>query len=100
MGRDVLKGGMVHPSTRPGEYDRDMSQRYLTVIANVEGEDIGRAAKQVRKAVADAGDPPRGVRIEEMGQLPPMKQMLEALGIGLGVAVFVILVLLTAYFES
>ena len=35
-----------------------------------------------------------------MGQLPPMLEMFESLGIGLGVAVFVILVLLTAYFQS
>ena len=100
MVRDVLKDGQVHTSVRPGEYDRDMSQRYLTVVANVEGEDMGRAAKQVRQAVKDAGDPPRGVRVEEMGQLPSMTQMFEALGIGLAVAVFVILVLLTAYFQS
>ena len=65
MVRDVLKDGQVHTSVRPGEYDRDMSQRYLTVIANVEGEDMGRAAEQVRKAVKDAGEPPRGVRVEE-----------------------------------
>ena len=100
MVRDVLKDGQVHTSVRPGEYDRDMSQRYLTVVANVEGEDMGRAADQVRKAVKDAGKPPRGVRLEEMGQLPSMTQMFEALGIGLAVAVFVILVLLTAYFQS
>src|SRR5581483_1006964 len=100
MIRDVLKDGNVHSSTRPGEYDRDMSQRYLTVVANVEGEDMGRAAAQVRQAVADAGDPPRGVRVEEMGQLPSMSQMFKALGTGMGVAVFVILVLLTAYFQS
>ena len=100
MVRDVLKDGQVHTSVRPGEYDRDMSQRYLTVVANVEGEDMGRAAKQVRQAVKDAGEPPRGVRVEEMGQLPSMTQMFEALGIGLAVAVFVILVLLTAYFQS
>jgi multidrug efflux pump subunit AcrB len=35
-----------------------------------------------------------------MGQLPPMNEMFESLGIGLAVAVFVILVLLTAYFQS
>ena len=35
-----------------------------------------------------------------MGQLPPMIEMFKALGIGLGVAVFVIFVLLTAYFQS
>jgi multidrug efflux pump subunit AcrB len=100
MVRDVLKDGRVHTSVRPGEYDRDMSQRYLTVVANVEGEDMGRAAKQVRQAVEDAGKPPRGVRVEEIGQLPSMTQMFEALAIGLAVSVFVILILLTAYFPS
>ncbi len=100
MVRDVLKGGTVRTSVRPGEYDRDMSQRYLTVVANVEGEDLGRAASQVRKAVKDVGEPPRGVRVEEQGSLPQMTQMFQALGIGMAVAVFVILVLLTAYFQS
>ena len=85
---------------RPGEIDRDMSQRYLTLTANVEGEDMGRASRQVAQALAAAGEPPRGVRVETMGQLPPMDEMFESLGIGLGVAVFVIFVLLTAYFQS
>ena len=40
------------------------------------------------------------MRVEEQGQIPQMSKMFKALGIGLGVAVFVILVLLTAYFES
>jgi multidrug efflux pump subunit AcrB len=35
-----------------------------------------------------------------MGQLPAMDEMFESLGIGLAVAVFVIIVLLTAYFQS
>jgi multidrug efflux pump subunit AcrB len=85
---------------RPGEYDRSMSQRYLTLTANVEGEDMGRASRQVARAIAAAGTPPRGVRVFPMGQLPPMIEMFMSLGIGLGVAVFVILVLLTAYFQS
>ncbi|MGC8642255.1 MAG: efflux RND transporter permease subunit, partial [Isosphaeraceae bacterium] len=97
MVRDVAK---VHRGVRPGELDRDMSQRYITLVANVEGEDMGRASRQVAKAIAAAGEPPRGVRVEPMGQLPPMIEMFKALGIGLAVAVFVIFVLLTAYFQS
>jgi multidrug efflux pump subunit AcrB len=100
MIRDVVKDGKVRTSFRPGEYDRDMSQRYLTLTANVEGEDMGRAGRQVAEAVAAAGAPPRGVRVETMGQLPSMVEMFGSLGIGLGIAVFVILVLLTAYFQS
>ena len=97
MIRDVAT---VRKGVRPGEIDRDMSQRYVTLTANVEGEDMGRASRQVAQALAAAGEPPRGVRVETMGQLPPMIEMFESLGIGLGVAVFVILVLLTAYFQS
>ena len=92
MVRDVAT---VHKGVRPGEIDRDMSQRYLTLVANVEGEDMGRASRQVAEAIKAAGDPPRGVRVEPMGQLPPMIEMFKSLGVGLGVAVFVIFVLLT-----
>ncbi|MHB1426752.1 MAG: efflux RND transporter permease subunit, partial [Gemmataceae bacterium] len=98
--RDVIVGNRVRKGVRPGELDRDMSQRYLTLTANVEGEDLGRASKQVQKVIDEAGVPPRGVRVEPMGQLPSMREMFWALSIGLGVAVFVILVLLTAYFQS
>ncbi len=72
----------------------------MTLTANVEGEDMGRASRQVAQALAEAGEPPRGVRVETMGQLPPMDEMFESLSIGLAVAVFVIFVLLTAYFQS
>src|SRR6202012_2760053 len=87
--RDVAT---VHRGVRPGELDRDMSQRYLTLTANVEGEDMGRASKQVAAAIDAAGEPPRGVRVDRIGQLPPMVAMFESLGIGLGVAVFVIFI--------
>jgi multidrug efflux pump subunit AcrB len=97
MVRDVAT---VRMGVRPGELDRSTSQRYLTLTANVEGEDMGRASRQVARAIAAAGMPPRGVRVEPMGQLPPMTEMFRALSIGLAVAVFVIFVLLTAYFQS
>ncbi len=97
MIRDVAT---VRQSTRPGEFDRSMSQRYLTLTANVEGEDMGRASSQVARAIAAAGEPPRGVRVTPMGQIGPMNEMFRSLAIGLGTAVFVIFVLLTAYFQS
>ncbi len=97
MVRDVAT---VRQSLRPGQYDRSMSQRYLTLTANVEGEDMGRASRQVSQAIDAAGAPPRGVRVIPLGQLPPMVEMFKSLGVGLAVAVFVILVLLTAYFQS
>ncbi len=97
MIRDVARVGQ---GTMPGEIDRTSSQRYVSITANVEGEDLGRAAGQIRQAIADVGDPPRGVRVLTRGQVAPMHEMFTSLGIGLGLAVVVILVLLTAYFES
>ncbi len=71
MVRDVAQ---VRTGVRTGEFDRSTSQRYLTLTANVEGEDMGRASGQVQQAIDAAGTPPRGVRVEPMGQLPPMRR--------------------------
>ena len=97
MVRDVAK---VRQGTMPGELDRAASQRFLSITANVEGEDMGRAFRQVGQAIEAAGSPPRGVRVIPMGQLPPTNEMFQALGSGMAIALFVILMLLTAYFQS
>ena len=97
MIRDVARVGQ---GTMPGETDRVAGQRYVSITANVEGEDLGRAARRIEQAIAEAGEVPRGVRILTRGQVAPMNEMFTSLGIGLGLAVVVILVLLTAYFES
>ena len=57
MIRDVARVGQ---GTMPGEIDRTSSQRYVSITANVEGEDLGRAARQIEQAIAAAGQPPRG----------------------------------------
>jgi multidrug efflux pump subunit AcrB len=97
MIRDVARVG---EGTMPGEIDRTASQRYVSITANIEGEDLGRAARQIEQAIAAAGQPPRGVRVEVRGQVAPMNEIFRALAVGLALAVVVILVLLTAYFES
>jgi multidrug efflux pump subunit AcrB len=97
MIRDVARVGA---GTMPGEIDRTSSQRYVSITANVEGEDLGRAARQIAQAIDEAGAPPRGTRVLTRGQVAPMNEMFAALAAGLALAVVVILVLLTAYFES
>ncbi len=97
MVRDVAS---VHTGTAPGQIDRSSMQRYLSIIGNVEGEDLGRAAGRIRHAVAEAGQPPRGVRVEIRGQVAPMTEMFQSLSVGLALAVVVILILLTGYFQS
>ena len=53
-----------------------------------------------RKPCGETGEPPKGVHVENRGQVAPMNEMFESLAIGLAMAVAVILVLLTAYFQS
>src|SRR5262249_28262027 len=72
MARDVAE---VRTGRIPGQIDRAASQRFLSLTANVEGEDMGRASRQVAAAVAAAGKPPRGVRVVTRGQLAPMLEM-------------------------
>jgi multidrug efflux pump subunit AcrB len=97
MVRDVAS---VQPGVAPGEIDRSSMQRYLSITANVEGEDLGRASAQIAKAIADAGEPPRGVRVRVRGQIEPMTEMFQSLAVGLVLSVVVILVMLTGYFQS
>ena len=97
MVRDVAK---VQTGTAPGEIDRSAMQRYLSITANIEGDDLGRATAASRQAIADAGQPPRGVRVSVRGQVTPMTQMFESLTVGLALSVVVILVLLTGFFQS
>ena len=52
------------------------------------------------QAIARAGDPPRGVEVDLRGQVRPMREMFQSLEIGLAVAVVVILIMLTAYFQA
>jgi len=95
--RDVAR---VVESTMPGEYDRYNMRRVVSITANIEGEDLGRVARRIDAAIKAAGDPPRGVSVDLRGQVVPLRQMFAGLGIGLVMAVVVIFLLLSAYFQS
>jgi multidrug efflux pump subunit AcrB len=90
----VMRGEMF------GEIDRYNMRRYLSLTANIEGEDLGRVIDRLHQAIRRAGQPPRGIEVEFRGQVAPMQQMFQSLEIGLGVAVLVILIMLTAYFQA
>ena len=94
---DVAQVGF---GTTVGEYDRYNQQRMVTITANTSGSDLGGAARQVRDAVARAGDPPRGVTVTVRGQVAPMDDTLAGLRSGVGVAIVVIFLLIAANFQS
>ncbi len=95
--RDVAR---VEYGTTNGEMDRYNMQRMVSLTANVAGTDLGRAGAEVEDAVARVGVPPRGVAVEVKGQLPLLKDTFAHLFSGLGLAVVVIFLMLTSYFQS
>ncbi|MDH5576775.1 MAG: efflux RND transporter permease subunit, partial [Nitrospirota bacterium] len=95
--RDVAE---VIPGTSIGEYARYNMQRMVTIVANVTGEDLGRAAKHIDAALNRVGPPPKGVRVDVRGQIAPMKEMFVNLQLGLALALLTIFLLLAANFQS
>jgi len=95
--RDVAK---VRRGTMAGEYDRYNMKRTVSLTANIVGEDLGRVSGRVTKALARAGALPKGVNVDVRGQIVPMREMLTGLSIGLAMSIVVILLLLTANFQS
>ncbi|HEX6502837.1 MAG TPA: efflux RND transporter permease subunit [Terriglobales bacterium] len=90
----------VRNGTMVGEYDRFNGQRMITISANIVGEDLGRVANRIDKALQHVGTPPRGVTVRVRGQIAPMRETLTNLSIGLGLAILVIFLLLAANFQS
>jgi len=97
---DLRNLASVTDGTAFGEYDRYNMQRMLTLSANISGEDLGHAAARVQQAIRDAGKPPARVQVTVRGQVQPMAEMFGGLSVGLLMAIGIILLLLTANFQS
>lgn len=95
--RDVAN---IEPGTMPGQFDRYNMRRQVTITANVAGVDLGTVSSAVAAALKRVGEPPKGVKVDARGQIPPMREMQSGLGIGLSLAVVAVFLLLTANFQS
>ena len=95
--RDVAD---VREGTIPGQIDRYNMRRLVSMTAGIEGEDLGRVADRIASAIDEAGKPPTGVQVDLRGQVAPMREMFQGLWMGLIAAVIVVLLMLTAYFQS
>jgi multidrug efflux pump subunit AcrB len=87
-------------TTVPGEYDRLNQQRYITITANIEQDDMGAVFKSVRGAIAKMGKLPSGAKILLRGQPELLQQTLQSLQFGLLIAVVVIFLAMSIYFQS
>jgi multidrug efflux pump subunit AcrB len=86
--------------TIDGEIDNIGAIPELSVTANIFKKDQGSATRDVAKAIAALGNPPRGVHLETRGLSQTLTDTLDSLQGGLLVAVLVILLMLTANFQS
>jgi multidrug efflux pump subunit AcrB len=83
----------------PGEYDRLNQQRYITITANVQNEDLGNAFKKVNDII-NKTTLPKGSKILIRGQPELLKDTLSSLQFGLLIAIIVIFLLMTVFFQS
>lgn len=84
----------------PGMIERYNGQRVVSMTANLHDITLGQALPAIRRAIASAGEIPRGVTVAIRGQAPVLEQTVTALRSGLGLSVLAIALLLTAYFQS
>jgi multidrug efflux pump subunit AcrB len=106
----VMAGQSEHPligdlatvdnGTVMGEYDRRNGFRMLSLSANVNGQDLGRISKSIDAAIQRVGSLPSGTTVQVRGQIAPMRDTLNNLGIGLLLAILAIFLLLAANYES
>jgi multidrug efflux pump subunit AcrB len=90
----------LRPTTVPGELDRKNGLWMLPISANVATSDLGGAARDIDRVIHAVGPPPRGARVEVRGQVDAIGRIFGEFAIGLGVAIAVIVLLLTANFQS
>jgi multidrug efflux pump subunit AcrB len=90
----------LKPGTMPGLIERYNGQRVVSLTANLHGVTLGEAIPELNKAVESAGSPPRGVRVQFRGQIPPLLETISGLRVGLLLAIGIIFLLLAANFQS
>jgi multidrug efflux pump subunit AcrB len=106
LGLDVGDGlrladvGTVASGTRPGVLSRYNGRKTVSVLARSATGDLGAAAEAVASALPEADTLPRGVELAVRGQVQQMQTSLAGLTVGLVATIVVVLLLLTASFQS
>ncbi|MGH2622876.1 MAG: efflux RND transporter permease subunit, partial [Sphingobacterium sp.] len=99
--RPVLEDvATVRVVTAAAQVNRKGPNRYVTIVSNIYGKDLGTASAAVKQAIKEAGDPPRGTLVWTEGTLQLLDETLSSLLAGLGVAIIAIFLMLSAYYQS
>lgn len=90
----------LQKGTTYGENDNEGAIPVLSVTANLNDMDLGRATTDVKKAIASLGELPRGLTIKMQGLSQVLTDTLDSLQTGLLTAIVVIFLMLAANFQS
>jgi HAE1 family hydrophobic/amphiphilic exporter-1 len=83
----------------PGEIRRSDQERVAIVSANLAYGDLGTAAAEARRLMADA-NLPAGVEVRVSGQSEELQASIDSLLFALGLAVFLVYLVMASQFES
>ena len=113
--RDVAQ---INAGTMPGQFDRYNMKREVSLTANIASSDLGAVSRRLTRVLDEVkrlddcakdeleklnpppAPKPGRIHYELRGQIPPFRQMMSGLGVGLVLAVVVIFLLLAANFQS
>jgi multidrug efflux pump subunit AcrB len=101
-GSRALLGDLADVKTTKslGLVERYNMQRVVSLTANISGRALGQAVADLQRAIAQAGEAPRGTTVAVRGQIPALEETISGLQVGLGLAIAVIFLLLAANFQS
>ena len=83
----------------PTEVNHYQLRRIINVFVAPDGEDLGRAAREVRRIIANT-PLPDGIRIYVRGMVQGMEASFRSFGIGLLLSVVLVYLILVAQFQS
>jgi len=91
----------ISQGTAVGTYERYNMARVVSVTANIQGTDLGRAIREIKQALAETGGPPDAkTKVDLRGQVVPLQQLVDGFSSGLVIAVVAVFLMLMANFQS
>ncbi|WP_216827876.1 efflux RND transporter permease subunit [Alkalihalobacterium elongatum] len=86
-------------NTVPAQIDRKDGERYVTVIADLEGRDPGSVNRDIQQVLQDF-QTPNGYSVSMSGDLEAQQEAMQEMLIILGIALFLVYVVMAVQFNS
>lgn len=85
--------------TSPTQIERDNGKRYTTVIADIEGRDLGAVNRDIQKLIQDY-EPKSGYTVSLAGELEEQQEAMIDLLVIFGISLFLVFLVMAIQFNS